>query len=302
MRYGQWAFIPVTDGGLVRERPTAQLLSGQLNGVRILSTNTLNEGAVFTPQDITDENAFKSFLHDRYPLLGPDNVSSILGLYGVPDDVPPVQADSDGLQAPFSTTNSIYGFAWQQAANNLYAEATFTCPSYWLANAFAQKPAGQAWHYQYSVSPASHGNDMLPVLAGPEQTPTDVTTWAFRSAMQHAWGNFIVHGIPSLAPVRGGELASSISQAGLAGGGRWPPWMARPGEDHMLDLNMTGGVAVRSVTTLGGRNLTIVTNVQGPDPTPPLQPVFSVVEAYGWEGGRGKRCQLLADLGPWLME
>lgn len=301
-RYGQWAFIPVTDGSLVRERPTAQLLSGQLNGVRILSTNTLNEGAVFTPQGITDESAFTGFLHDNYPLLSRENISSILGQYGVPNDIPAMQADSDGLHPPFSTTNSIYGFGWQQAANNFYAEATFACPSYWLANAFAQKPAGQAWHYQYSVSPAAHGNDMAAVLAGPAQTAMDVTTWAFRSAMQHVWGNFIVHGVPGLAIVRGGELASNISQAGLDGGGRWPPWMGKPGEDHMLNLNMTGGVAVPFVTTLDGRNVTIVTNVQGPDSAPPLQPVFSLVEGYGWEDGRGRRCQLLADLGQWLME
>ena len=36
-KYGQWAFVPVTDGEFVQKRPTEQLLAGEVNGVRILS-------------------------------------------------------------------------------------------------------------------------------------------------------------------------------------------------------------------------------------------------------------------------
>ena len=35
--FGQWAFLPVTDGTFLKKRPSEQLLSGQVNGVRILS-------------------------------------------------------------------------------------------------------------------------------------------------------------------------------------------------------------------------------------------------------------------------
>ena len=35
-RYGQWAFIPVTDGRLLKARPTEQLRRGKVNGERIL--------------------------------------------------------------------------------------------------------------------------------------------------------------------------------------------------------------------------------------------------------------------------
>lgn len=34
--WGQWAFLPVTDGELLVERPTAQLLGGRVNGEAIL--------------------------------------------------------------------------------------------------------------------------------------------------------------------------------------------------------------------------------------------------------------------------
>ena len=36
-KYGQWAFIPVTDGTLIRAQPNEQLLTGNVNGERILS-------------------------------------------------------------------------------------------------------------------------------------------------------------------------------------------------------------------------------------------------------------------------
>lgn len=36
-KYGQWAFIPVTDGTLIREQPNRQLPSGKVNGERILT-------------------------------------------------------------------------------------------------------------------------------------------------------------------------------------------------------------------------------------------------------------------------
>lgn len=35
--YGQWAFLPVTDGLLLREKPSIQLAAGKVNGFRILS-------------------------------------------------------------------------------------------------------------------------------------------------------------------------------------------------------------------------------------------------------------------------
>lgn len=34
---GQWAFIPVTDGKLIREQPTKQLLAGRVNGELMLA-------------------------------------------------------------------------------------------------------------------------------------------------------------------------------------------------------------------------------------------------------------------------
>lgn len=42
---------------------------------------------------------------------------------------------------------------------NIYAETTFVCPAYWMAQAFSDPPR-QAYKYQYSVIPATHGQDV----------------------------------------------------------------------------------------------------------------------------------------------
>lgn len=37
-KYGQWAFVPVTDMDLITQRPSAQLNTGQVNGLRMLTS------------------------------------------------------------------------------------------------------------------------------------------------------------------------------------------------------------------------------------------------------------------------
>lgn len=318
-RYGQWAFIPVTDGTLIKERPSVQLLSGEVNGIRVLTSNNLNEGAVFTPQNVKSEDAFKNFLLINYPLLSPENMTSILDLYGLPHDATDVFVDSNGLSPPFSTTNSEYGVGWQQVANNFYAEATFVCPSYWLADAYTKRSGSsgkkaKAWHYQYSVSPASHGNDVPPVfnmqMPAVANMPKD-----FLDGLQHTWGNFIVHGVPSLSPVEsfvppgimpppalnGSAAATLATNATAMNGGAWPQWSGKEGRDYMLNFNLTGGVPVPMQNQLDGVNVTTYAYVDGNGTGTPLEALFEVVEGSAWEGNRGRRCQLLADLGPYMM-
>lgn len=52
---------------------------------------------------------------------------------------------------------------------NVYAETTFVCPSYWLADAFANSTISHsAYKYQYSVPPAQHAYD-VGVYFGPQR-------------------------------------------------------------------------------------------------------------------------------------
>ncbi|KAI4863858.1 carboxylesterase [Hypoxylon rubiginosum] len=299
--YGQRAFLPVTDGSLIRERPSQQLhYQGNVNGIRVLTGNTGNEGVVFLPQNITSEAAFRDFVLSNYPHLSDQNMTNLLNLYAVPSNSSGVYADSNGLTPPFSTTNSNWAIGWQQAANNLYAETTLACPSYWLADAYAKGDKCEgSWKYQFSVPPSLHSMDVYPLITDPSVQGTGMNE-VFRTAFQRTWGNFIVKGDPTLSAA---ETESSGDDVWAAGTGNWPQWGETVGRYSMLNLNMTGGMPVTQSMSIGGADIEATIYVESTNGTwPPLEAIFQVVDAWSWEGGRGKRCQLWAELGSWAME
>ncbi|KAI1306169.1 carboxylesterase [Xylaria venustula] len=301
VNYGQWAFIPVTDGTLIRNRPTEQLsIAKNVNGIRVLTGNNENEGPGFTPQNITSEEEFVSFVLTNYPRLSEQNVSSILDLYGVPENVSGVYADSDGLNPPFSTTNSDWAVGWQQAANNLYAEATFVCPSYWLADAYTGTRGKNSWKYQYSVPRSSHAADVSPLITDPTVQGTGLDE-VFRTAFQQIWGNFVVRGDPTLSTLQ--TSAAGQGNITAASHANWPEWGGRPGRDFLLNLNMTGGIPVTVATQVGQSVVNLTSYVPSDGSSyPELEAEFKLVPGWSWEGGRGKRCQLWVELSKWALE
>ncbi|KAK0724915.1 carboxylesterase [Lasiosphaeris hirsuta] len=283
--YGQWAFIPVTDGSLIRSQPNRQLLRREVNGERILTGNNANEGTYFVPQNITTEAHFTAFVQRIYPALSPDAIASVLDLYAVPANITTSipKYDSDGLHPPYATIMSGYAFGWQQAANNLYAETTFVCPAYWLADAYTS-PAGsrvsrKAWRYQFSVPSAFHGSDMAPLLDNPAAAGSGsavVMDSSFRKGFQAIWGRFVVGGDPTIsASTAGGGDGEEGAITAAVGGGAWRPW----GE---------------AVAAGGVRNDLLNVNVTDAQPR---RADWAVADALAWEGGRGARCALWAEIG-----
>ncbi len=63
----------------------------------------------------------------------------------------------------------------QQRGNNIYAEATFACPAYWLASAY-DTTGSTSYLYQYSVPYAFHSAD-VPGYFSP-QTPNQSNDFA----------------------------------------------------------------------------------------------------------------------------
>ncbi|KAH8900002.1 alpha/beta-hydrolase [Thozetella sp. PMI_491] len=276
-KYGNWAFIPVTDGTLIQGLPTEQLLKGSVNGERVLVGNNANEGTYFVPQNITTEAQFTSFVQLQYPGLSKENLTAVMQLYSVSNASASstLKYDSDGTHAPFATEMSRFVAGWQQAANNLYAETTFVCPAYWLADAYApdvnvESKGKSAWRYQFSVPDAFHGADLAPLTDNPAKSGTAMDS-TFRTSFQNIWGRFIVNGDPTLVS----SDNHTVSGVAAAGAAAWKPWGAVGAADgrgySLLDLNVTSSA--------------------------PQTPDWRVVDGAVWEGGRGARCALWAALG-----
>lgn len=294
-KVGQWAFIPVTDGTLLRELPTKQLARGEVNGERILTGHNANEGTYFVPQNITSQDRLVDFIKLNYPGVTPENITSILSLYSVPESsLTSPKFDTDGLNPPYATSVSGYAVGWQQAANNLYAETTFVCPAYWLADAYrttSANPKRSSWRYQFSIPNAFHGADLAPIFEDPaiETARMDTT---FRRGFQSIWAQFITAGDPTLTPLIIGSGAGSEALA-AAGRERWWSWgqtsklqrfnnKVRPGDEKprfdLLNLNVT--------TVAEGK----------------VKADWKVYDGLTFEGGRGARCDLWAKLGEFIEE
>ncbi|KAF1926629.1 alpha/beta-hydrolase [Didymella exigua CBS 183.55] len=264
--YGNWAFPPVTesDSGFITTLPSDSLTAKRVNGGHILVGNNANEGAPFVPSTINSTSALRIWLQGAYPNLDSTEFDAILAAYPASDDTDLEKFATNGLGSVTAHDVSQLATGPQQCAFNIYAEATFVCPSYWLSSAFTGNNR-ISYHYQYSVPAASHGSDVSAYFgpAKPNQPPY------FTSVFRQIWGRFI-------------EAAEPNSAQGL-GNLAWPEW-ADDGEIRMLNLNTTGGVPFQGLQLGIGVNATQFME-------PGIQNDFSVVDAVTWEGGRGERCE-----------
>ena len=328
-KFGQWAFLPVTDGTFLQKRPSEQLLAGEVNGLRMLSGNNADEGPGFVPQTITTSEDFSFFVQNLFPLMDNKTLALVESTYAIPPTIPGPLFSTLGDSGPTALNQSEFGIGQQQRANNLYAETTFMCPSYWLASAYSSQSSykkrnsashtsrlvekrnnnKQSWKYQYSVPPSEHGADLDAYYAvNREALGYGTLSPVFRTAMQEIWGQLIIYNDPTLPPSliknittfpNGTSTGDDIVAAQI---GTWPVWESGLRDDggayEMLNLNMTGGVATEvKWSSAGGQSFNVTQYAE-----PGLRAKFDVVDAWTWEGGRGGRCEFWATIGEFVPE
>lgn len=208
--YGSYVFAPVTDGVFVQDTPSRQLLQKKVNGQKILTGNNANEGPLFVPQNLTSETDLTDWIQTTFPTLTPDTRAKLHAYY--PSTTPSSNSSSpeqqqqqkkfatNGLAPPTALTQSSLSVGNQQRANNIYAESTFVCPSYWLAEAFTGYDK-EAWKYQVSALPALHGLDQYAYF----NEPRDVSQGeGFSEELSKIWGSFVIGGRPETDALQGG--------------------------------------------------------------------------------------------------
>lgn len=169
----------------------------------------------------------------------------------------------------------------QQAALNLYAEARFICPSYWLGNAYESDSLNsnsprKAWRYQFSVPEAFHSLDLTPLQKNPNNVSASLNLpfdGTFARGFQQIWGRFVTTGDPTL-PVDGG-----LGELAAAGKDSWVSWGEVVGKRGSGTLNSRGYAMLNLNATAEGKT------------------EWTVADGLAWEGGRWERCDLWARIG-----
>ncbi|AEO68640.1 uncharacterized protein THITE_2053903 [Thermothielavioides terrestris NRRL 8126] len=130
--HGYWGFWPVTDGSYIVNRPSQQLLTGRVNGRRVLVGHNANEGSFFVPRNITTEADLVNWLSgSEFPNLSPAQIDAILAANpnSAPTDPagPHFATDGRGTAAAGDTVVQVAPDAngQLQRASNIYAEALF---------------------------------------------------------------------------------------------------------------------------------------------------------------------------------
>lgn len=282
--YGDWAFLPVTDGTLIRDLPSRQLKAKKVNGLRVLTSNNAIEAASFTPGNITTEADLTSYLKLIFPRLSKKEIKSVLSTY--PSSSLPTSEEAplfatDGVNSPTAINQSSLATGQQQRAFAIYSETTFVCPSYWLAEAYASAPKyyfpfslpphKAGYKYQYSVVPSTHAQDLSASVYPPDPL---LHTADFSLAFKLIWGNFVTKNDPSIASQVANGWSTGDETVNAAS--RWPVFVGGGGKGSnrlMINLNETWSEDV------------------------PVANAISLVDGWNWEGGRGARCEFWRKLG-----
>ncbi|KAJ4290022.1 hypothetical protein N0V88_006823 [Collariella sp. IMI 366227] len=280
--YGYWGFWPVTDASYIMNRPSQQLPTKKVNGKRLLVGNNANEGSMFVPPITTQDDLVAWLQGSEFPNLSSTQINTIL--VANPNDVPTNASgphfETDGLSSTTAVHVSQLANGQQQRGYNIYAEATFACPAYWLASAYSDRDSS-AWFYQYSVPFASHGTDVVGYF-GPATANQEGD---FALALRKIWGNFVITGNPSIsAAVANGAGAQETSRVHPACS--WPAYSDVGGK--LLNLNTTGGTKAELPQMFGPPLVQFV--------NPGLRNALSLVDAEKWEGGRKARCDVYKSL------
>lgn len=229
-------------------------------------------------QNIFTEEDLRAWIRQVFPLFEEDDIAGLLSQYPSSND------ELESTSTRFATAGdegktaldvSPLATGQQQRAFNIYAESTFVCPSYWLAEAYSSGDR-RGYKYQYSVVPALHGSDVAAFLGPPESYHGS----EFVSSFQQVWGNFIKSSNPSIFD-HGADVdrSNGSSRSEL---GDWPIFTAP--NRGMANLNQSGGVVIET-TDLPQAPFNVSIYVD-----PGLKNDFRIVDGYKWEGGRGNRC------------
>lgn len=170
--WGTWAFLPVTDGTFIQERPSKQLSQGRVNGLNHLAGSNALEGAAWVPPTIDTIDDLVAYLKVAFPMFSNNDLAKVLRYYpstNASTDADTLKFATEGSWGPTTVNESTAATGQQQRAIAIYGETTFICPSYWLAEAYSDNGlGGQGYKYQWSVPNAYHGADGAAYFSWPE--------------------------------------------------------------------------------------------------------------------------------------
>ncbi|KAK8132655.1 hypothetical protein PG999_000828 [Apiospora kogelbergensis] len=125
---------PVVDGDLLRDVTYSSFAQGKFVKVPMLIGDDTNGGTIFTPKTTSTLRQSDEFLHNQFPYLRHDQLSTINTLY----------PNKNSSLCPGA------GCYWRQVSN-AYGDMRYTCPGLFISSQVALRGVKGSWNYRYDV-------------------------------------------------------------------------------------------------------------------------------------------------------
>lgn len=152
-----------------------------------------------------------------------------------------------------------------------------------MAEAFSTK-GHEIYKYQYSILTSLHGNDLFS-YASNGAVPANMAQ-GFRDAVISFINSFIATGTPNTESVYNSTVPADTASFMAS----WPAY--NTDNQAQANLNQTGGTLTTAYDSRDPFDYPVRVYVN-----PGLEPAFTLVNAYTWEGGRGERCDFWKSVG-----
>ncbi|KAK8073449.1 acetylcholinesterase precursor [Apiospora phragmitis] len=164
----RWAFQPVIDGAIIRQRPIDAWRKGEWHRMPILTGFNGNEGSLYVDKQMDTSEQFTAFWKTLLPQLGDADVATINELYPDPTTDPSSPYKVEGTPLAEKGVGRMY-----KRIEAAYAHYAYVAPARQTAHLAGSQPGAPVYLYHWAleksvVNGAAHGENMLYEVRDPD--------------------------------------------------------------------------------------------------------------------------------------
>ncbi|KOC18748.1 extracellular lipase [Aspergillus flavus AF70] len=192
----RWAFQPVIDGELIKQRPIDAWESGKWNKIPILTGFNTNEGTYYVPPSMSKSEEFTAFFQTLLPAYSASDIKTIDKLY--PDPA------KDTL-SPYVDTRALPVGPQYKRVEAAYGHYAYACPVRQTAKFASAGQEPPVFLYRWALNKtvqggANHGDQMAYETFNPEVRAISENQEKIAGTLHAYFTSFIVSGDPNAVP------------------------------------------------------------------------------------------------------
>ncbi|KAB8071377.1 extracellular lipase [Aspergillus leporis] len=189
----RWAFQPVIDGDLIKQKPIDAWRSGKWNKMPILTGFNTNEGTYYVPPSMSKPEEFAAFFRTLLPAYSEADIQTIDKLYPDP---------SKNHTSPYVETRDIAVGPQYKRVEAAYGHYAYACPVRQTAKFASAGQGPPVFIYRWALNKtvqggANHGDQMAYETFNPEVRAISERQEEIAGTFHAYLTSFIVSGNPN---------------------------------------------------------------------------------------------------------